>query len=304
MGEGLGLAALDGDDVEIAQEVEGDAPGECSDQIDNDADGDVDCDDPDCADSDACCVDPYGTGLCDTGATTSGTTTGTTPTGTGPTPEPSFVTQIASSAGGEIKVGHCAVAPGGTIYAVWQVDPGSGQQDIWLSQSTDGGQSFEAALPIENGPINPLGGWGSADRKPYVATDGNRVAVAFGDYPNGSSWLALSTALDPLGFGPLVAVGSPDTADVEEFQKPIFRPDGNLWVAWHWTHGNPVEEDVVISREENGWAYEGISDAAPGATNNSCMQESRKLAQLATLGLLFLFYLLNFVMDIFGYNGD
>ena len=85
---------------------------------------------------------------------------------------------------------HCAVDPGGEIYVTWQQDAGGGNQDIYVSHSGDGGQSFGAPVVIEQGPLNPLGGWGTPDRKPYVAADGARVAVTFGSWPNGSSWLS------------------------------------------------------------------------------------------------------------------
>ena len=43
-----------GDDDDAVQDFEGDDPGECSDDADNDQDGLFDCDDPDCAGADAC----------------------------------------------------------------------------------------------------------------------------------------------------------------------------------------------------------------------------------------------------------
>jgi cysteine-rich repeat protein len=50
-------------------DIEGDAPGECSDEADNDRDGLFDCDDPDCAGSPACkCSDqcgPEGVSVCE-----------------------------------------------------------------------------------------------------------------------------------------------------------------------------------------------------------------------------------------------
>ncbi len=51
----LGLLSVAGCDVEV--EVEGDEPGECSDQADNDQDGAVDCDDDGCAADAACAGD-------------------------------------------------------------------------------------------------------------------------------------------------------------------------------------------------------------------------------------------------------
>ena len=167
---------------------------------------------------------------------------------------------------------HCAIDPGGDAYVTWQMDVGGGNQDIWLGRVPAGAASMDATLPVEQGPLNPLGGWGTPDRKPYEAADGSRVAVAFGTWPNGSSWLSASTSLEPLTMAPLAAVGSPTTADVEEFQKPHFRPNGDLWVAWHWTRSDltPVEEYIAVSREESGWAFETLSDDAPGEPCDCC----------------------------------
>ena len=43
-----------GDDDDGAPDIEGDSPGECSDGMDNDGDGLVDCDDLGCVNSDEC----------------------------------------------------------------------------------------------------------------------------------------------------------------------------------------------------------------------------------------------------------
>ncbi len=142
-----------------------------------------------------------------------------------------------------------------------------------MSYSSDGGQSFAAPIPIENGPDTPIGGWGPA-RRPYIATDGQRVAVSWGTAPNGYSGVRISTSLDPLTFGPKVEVGTPDTGDVEEFQKVMFDPDGDVWVSWHWTVPG-VSEAKVVSREEDGWAHEVITDGAPGEPCDCCPHDMR-----------------------------
>ncbi len=59
------LAGCGGVTVATAPEEEGDDPGECADDADNDSDGLFDCDDPDCAGADVCCPDGDGDGVCD-----------------------------------------------------------------------------------------------------------------------------------------------------------------------------------------------------------------------------------------------
>ena len=68
-----------------AVEYEGDEPGECSDDADNDQDGLFDCDDEGCAGSDVCATTTTTTGTTGTTSTTGTSTTGTTGTPSTPT---------------------------------------------------------------------------------------------------------------------------------------------------------------------------------------------------------------------------
>ena len=181
---------------------------------------------------------------------------------------------------GTISAGHCAIDPKGNIYVTWQQGQGN-KQDIWLTQSTDGGKTFQSPIAVENGPATPIGGW-DGSRKPYVATAGTRVVVAYGTTPNGYSGVRISTTLAPLTLGSLIKIGSPATSDVEEFQKPVFSPQGNIWVTWHWT--TPGGEAKMVSREEANWAYESASgNGTPGEPCDCCPHDIRVNAAGDTL---------------------
>jgi len=181
------------------------------------------------------------------------------------------VTEVAAApVGGTIYVGHCDVDPGGDIYVTWQQDDGG--QDVWLSRSQDGGATFQAPIGIEVGPEQPMGGWGNS-RKPYVASDGNRVAVVYGTSAPITSRVVLSTSLAPLVFAPAVDVGTSDPSDVEEFPKPTFQADGSLHVFFHRTL--PGSEELMISRETDGWTPESLLGSAPGEPCDCCPHDVR-----------------------------
>jgi len=229
---------------------------------DTDGDGqtttDVDATDVDTAtDTDTDTTPGTGTDT-DTGA---GTATGTT--------VGAVVTEVAAApAGGTIYVGHCDIDDSGDIYVTWQQEDGG--QDVWLARSQDGGASFQAPIGIEIGPEQPMGGWGNS-RKPYVIADGTRVAVVYGTTAPISSRIVLSTSLAPLSFASAVDIGTADTSDVEEFAKPVFQSDGSLAVFFHRTL--PGLEEIMISRENDGWVAESLLGSAPGQPCDCCPQD-------------------------------
>jgi len=177
-------------------------------------------------------------------------------------------TRIAAApSGGEIHVGHCDIDDTGTIYVVWQQEDEG--QDVWFSRSKDGGETFETPIGIETGPENPYGGWGNS-RKPYVISDGLRVAVVYGVK---NSKAVLSVSLEPLQFSTPAVVGTASEMDVEEFVKPLFDQDGNLEVFFHHTQfGN---EAIMISREKDGWSPEPILGETPGQPCDCCPHDIR-----------------------------
>ena len=206
----------------------------------------------------------------DTGTSTPTTLTDTdTGAGTITTTVGALVTEVAAApAGGTIYVGHCDIDDAGDIYVTWQQEDGG--QDVWLSRSQDGGASFQAPIGIETGPENPMGGWGNS-RKPYVTADGTRVAVVYGTSAPISSRVVVSTSLAPLTFAPAVDIGTADTSDVEEFAKPVFQSDGSLAVFFHRTL--PGLEEIMVSRESDGWTAESLLGSAPGQPCDCCPQD-------------------------------
>ena len=235
------------------------------------ASGDGDGDDPSTTDGDGDGDDP---------STTNGDGDGDDPP-PDPELEPQTFTRVTPAPeGGEVRVAHCAVDPTGNIYVAWMQSVGDAV-DIYISSSTDGGQSFGAPVAIEDGPDTPTGGSLYA-RKPYVATDGERVAVAYGAVGPNYTGVRISTGLEPLSFGPLVEVGTLDAEDFEDFPKAVFSPEGEVWVSWHWTVPG-VSEAKMVSRESEGWAAEDISGDAPGLPCECCPHDIRVNAAGDTL---------------------
>ena len=149
-------------------DYEGNAAGECNDDIDNDRDRLFDCDDPDCANSPTCTgatddsasennndsttgTSDTGTGTSDTGTGTSDTGTGSSDTGTG-TITPAGTVQFTINASQDVH----AISP--FIYGT-----NSGSDDLAASTTVDraGGNRY-TAFNWENNASNAGSDWNYA----------------------------------------------------------------------------------------------------------------------------------------------
>jgi hypothetical protein len=135
---------------------------------------------------------------------------------------------------------------------------------VYVARSTDGGQTFGAAVQVDGAGLDPLVSMG---RHPYVAADEERVAVVFND-EGGTIHLYVSPATDSLSFGEGTTVGSDVPTEFRDYPKPLFLADGSLVVAWQ---GYPsTGARIFLSREGSGFDSEEASAGAPGVPCECC----------------------------------
>ncbi len=204
-----------------------------------------------------------GPGVGATGTAASGTSTGSGGA-------PSFEGLSLVDGGGTAVLGSTdlAIAPDGTLFVTW-VDTANGVEDVLLARSTDGGATFGAPIQVDDGPTDPIV---SMARRPYVATDGVRVAVTFIDETL-SVRLYVADA-STLAFGPPIDLGTDITTMGRDFPKAVFRSDGSIVVAWHGYP--PGGGRIFVSRESAGFASESATDGAPGVPCECCPIDLRE----------------------------
>lgn len=190
------------------------------------------------------------------GGTSTSTSTGTgasTPTFTG-------YTRVDTAGSAMLGGADIAMAPDGTIYVSW-VDQAS---DVFVARSTDGGESFGAAVQVDDAAVVPLV---SMARHPYVAADNQRVAVVLGD-ETGAVHLYVASAGDALAFDQGTVIGGDIPTMFRDFPKAIFLADGDLAVAWH---GYPTSgARIFVSRESDGFSSAPATGGAPGVPCECC----------------------------------
>ena len=149
-----------------------------------------------------------------------------------------------------------AVSAAGTAYVSW-VD---GAALAWVRLSTDGGSSWgDPALVNVDGASASV----TMARRPYVATDGERVAVAFVDL-DARTVHVYSSAADSLSFQAVATLGA--NADGNDFAKPVFQ-DGDLAVVWQ---RYTPDGAMVLARESTGWDEGSVDAAVPGLPCECC----------------------------------
>ena len=149
-----------------------------------------------------------------------------------------------------------AVAPDGTAFVSW-VDS---RDIVWVRRSDDGGATWgEAAEVNTDGSTAGV----TMARRPYVATDGNRVAVTFVDLNAGVVEVYESKA-DSLAFGSTVTLGG--EATFNDFAKALF-VEGELIVVWQTYTPDGA---MVLARESTAWDEEAADDGVPGLPCECC----------------------------------
>jgi hypothetical protein len=151
-----------------------------------------------------------------------------------------------------------AVGPDGTVYVSW-ADERSGDADVRVARSTDGGATFEPSVALDGEEREPLV---SMARRPYVAADGDRMAVVFNQQDPVGISLYVSDA-GALDFGTPIALGTDlPASNFHDFPKAIFR-NGEIHVAWQ-----TYDPDgwMVLARESAGYdatEADGLSAGVP-----------------------------------------
>ena len=203
-----------------------------------------------------------GTTTTTTGSGGSGASTGSGGGGSGPVFTGS--TRVDSGAGNAVdRSADLMVAPDGTVYVSW-VD---GSEDVHVARSTDGGQSFEADLTLDDASIAPIV---SVARHPRLAADDARVAVAFGDQA-GTLYLYVSNA-GALDFGQPILLGGDINTTFRDFPKPIMLANGSIGVAYQ---GYPqTGARIYFARETASYLSEVASAGVPGVPCECCPLEA------------------------------
>jgi len=128
------------------------------------------------------------------------------------------------------------IAPDGTILVSW-VDDRTGNKDLRVRRSTDGGLTWEPSIVVD-GAEEPIVDFWSG---PALLTDGARVALVgparVDSTVQGFVWTADFASL---AFGP----GETHGVGLVEMIDGAFDPTGDLWIGW-LEYGNGVEVKVA-----------------------------------------------------------
>ena len=153
-----------------------------------------------------------------------------------------------------------AVAPDRTMFASW-VDA---RAVAWAAMSTDGGKSWSTPAKV-----NADGTTASVTmaRRPYIASDGDRVAVVFVDLSANLVDVYTSDA-SALAFTHTTTLGA--SAEFNDFAKPVFA-DGDLTVVWQMYTPNG---DMTMARESTGWKAESADEGVPGLPCECCPNDA------------------------------
>jgi hypothetical protein len=132
---------------------------------------------------------------------------------------------------------------------------------VWLRRSTDGGETWEAPVQVD-GLADP---GVSMARRPYVATDGDRVAVAFNDFDDKQVYVYVSDA-GALDFELAATLTGGAPSDFNDFPKPVFL-GGQIYVVWQ---AFTPEGWMAVARESAGWSVEDVDEPSPGVPCECC----------------------------------
>jgi hypothetical protein len=154
-----------------------------------------------------------------------------------------------------------AVAPDGTVFASW-VDA---EDRLWVRRHA--GATWDDAVTVELGGMTPMV---SMARRPYVATDGERVAVVLDDASGGTVHVYTSPA-DALAFTSVATLNGSSDATFDDFAKPVFA-GGELSVVWQ--SYDPTGW-IAMAGEAGGWRVERVDSAVPGLPCECCPLDVR-----------------------------
>ena len=150
-----------------------------------------------------------------------------------------------------------AVAPDGTLYAVWSQD-----NDIWLTSSRDGGKTFSRARPIiHTAPIMfAIETLERANGFPQIAIDpkSKRLYVTWSDYRNGDLDVFLASSSDAGKHWTAAARVNNDPVHngAEQFFQwlAVDPVDGSINVIFYDRRGDPGnrKQIVVLARSIDG----------------------------------------------------
>ncbi|MGQ9582932.1 MAG: hypothetical protein ACUVV6_05385, partial [Thermoplasmatota archaeon] len=120
-----------------------------------------------------------------------------------------------------------AVGPDGTVWVVW-MDNRSGDEDIYMATSTDGGSTFSPNTRVDDGPP------GTNQSHPSIAISGSgRVAVAWEDTRGGDRDIRCAFSDGGSSFGPSSRVNT-DLSGREQL-RPRLAADqgGEFHIVWY-----------------------------------------------------------------------
>jgi hypothetical protein len=149
------------------------------------------------------------------------------------------------------------VAPDGTLYAIWSQD-----DQIMLTSSRDGGQTFARARPvIHTAPIMfAIQTLERANGFPQIAIDpkGKRLFITWSDYRNGDLDVFVATSDDggKHWTAPVRVNSDPEHDGAEQFFQwlAVDPTDGSLDVLFYDRRGDPQnrKQIVVLARSTDG----------------------------------------------------
>src|SRR5581483_7971323 len=165
-----------------------------------------------------------------------------------------------------------AVAASGTIYIVWE-DDDSGNSEILIANSTNGGNSFGSAINLSNSA--------GASADPQIVISGNNVFVVWTDFIGGNTEIRFIRSTDVGSFGSPINISNTPTESLSP--QIAVSNSGNIYVAWQETLAGGNDE-VFFARSTDG----GTSFSSPSLNLSNTLGDSGTtnlgVPQIATFG--------------------
>ena len=171
--------------------------------------------------------------------------------------------RVDDGLGSVVVMGEAAaIAPDGTLLVSW-VDERSGERDVYVSRSTDGGATWGAPERVDGDGVEPTV---TMARHPWIDSDGTRIVVSFADL-DGQPWVYVSDVGPTLTFAGTAVGNDADTA-FKDFPKAVLSPDGEIWIAFHAYPASGA--GVWVARESTDFASVKATAGADGVPCECC----------------------------------
>jgi len=181
--------------------------------------------------------------------------------GSGGSIESDVITLVHESSGEQtVDALHAALAPDGTIYALWADSTNQGHQ-LKVSRSFDDGLTFDAPVGIETGSVEIAT---FEETQPKLGVSNNRVAVAFTNLSGDNVWVTHSDTAGSLNFQAPIAIGAGGVGAKNQFPAVAIGNNDEVWVTWARGEQQMTVLRMFAARESEGFVVTNITDETSG----------------------------------------